>query len=310
MDKVNRSLALAPIFLLISAPAFAQSGVLVGVENAPVSTNVPNAVEGGAREVSTASTDFAGEWEYIGGEEEEREPGDFLGIPVNAAGQMRAETHDASEWSLPEFQCRPHPIVAQWRANGELRVVKEASPLNRLPIAYHLGFVRSSPRTIYLDGRAHPTEDAPHTWFGFSTGRWDGNTLVVTTTHLKEAYYNRNGQMYSDRATVIEWFMRHGEYLTVIVRLEDPVYLSEPFVQSVTYQWRPHVELPYFPCTIAAEQIGAWRVGSAVKIPHFLPGKNPFDREFAEKNGVPYEATRGGAETMYPDYRKKLPDHK
>jgi hypothetical protein len=36
--------------------------------------------------------------------------------------------------------------------------------------------------------------------------------------------------------------------------------------------------------------------------PHYLPGQNPYLREFAENHGLPYEATRGGAETMYPEY--------
>jgi hypothetical protein len=41
-------------------------------------------------------------------------------------------------------------------------------------------------------------------------------------------------------------------------------------------------------------------------VPHYLPGKNPFLTEFATKNGLPQEAARGGAETMYPEYEKEL----
>ena len=36
-------------------------------------------------------------------------------------------------------------------------------------------------RTIYMDGRPHPSENAPHTWQGFSTGEWEGDMLKVTT---------------------------------------------------------------------------------------------------------------------------------
>src|SRR5437016_1188524 len=85
--------------------------------------------------------------------------------------------------------------------------------------------------------------------------------------------------------------------------IEDPQYLEEPFIQSVTYQWEPHTELEYFPCTIVNENISN-------KIPHFLPGKNPWLREFSEQEGLPYEATRGGAETMYPEYRAKMKNMK
>jgi hypothetical protein len=41
-------------------------------------------------------------------------------------------------------------------------------------------------------------------------------------------------------------------------------------------------------------------------VPHHLPGMNTVIREFSEEYGVPFEASRGGAETMYPEYRKKL----
>jgi hypothetical protein len=41
-------------------------------------------------------------------------------------------------------------------------------------------------------------------------------------------------------------------------------------------------------------------------IPHHLPGQNPFLTEYAKAHGIPAEAARGGAETMYPEYRKKL----
>ena len=41
-------------------------------------------------------------------------------------------------------------------------------------------------------------------------------------------------------------------------------------------------------------------------VPNYLPGENPFLHEFAQRWGLPYEPTRGGAETMYPEYRLKL----
>jgi hypothetical protein len=41
-------------------------------------------------------------------------------------------------------------------------------------------------------------------------------------------------------------------------------------------------------------------------IPHHLPGTNVDVKEFGEKYGIPFEVTRGGAETAYPEYRKKL----
>jgi hypothetical protein len=41
-------------------------------------------------------------------------------------------------------------------------------------------------------------------------------------------------------------------------------------------------------------------------VPHFLPGANPFLTEFAARHRLPLEAARGGAETMYPDFRRRM----
>jgi hypothetical protein len=48
----------------------------------------------------------------------------------------------------------------------------------------------------------------------------------------------------------------------------------------------------------------------ATVVPHFLPGKNPFVNELTEIYNIPQEAVLGGADTMYPEYRKKLTNYK
>ena len=42
-------------------------------------------------------------------------------------------------------------------------------------------------------------------------------------------------------------------------------------------------------------------------VPAHFPGTNPFLHEVADWYGLPFEATRGGAETLYPEYRQKMP---
>jgi hypothetical protein len=44
-------------------------------------------------------------------------------------------------------------------------------------------------------------------------------------------------------------------------------------------------------------------------VPHLLPGKNPFTDEVTKMYHIPVEAVMGGADTMYPEYRKKLKDN-
>jgi glyoxylase-like metal-dependent hydrolase (beta-lactamase superfamily II) len=221
--------------------------------------------------------------------------GDYQGIPLNDAGRMKADSHDHSEWSLPEFQCRPHPGPYQWRALGAVRISEEIDPVSRELTAFHFEYLRSMERPVWMDGRPHPPEWAPHSWSGFSTGKWEGNTLVITTTHLKGAYLRRNGASFSDKSTMMEYLTRHGNYLQVTMIVTDPVWLEEPFIQTTNYEFDPHTTLSYYPCTVSEENISK-------EVPHFLPGKNPN----LGADDLPAQPARGGAASTRPEYRAKL----
>ena len=109
-----------------------------------------------------------------------------------------------------------------------------------------------------------------HTWSGFSTGEWEGDVLVVTTTHLKEAYIRRSGLMRSDQATVRTRWRDDRRVPPGDVDPVRPRPVAEPYVRS-TMMWRfdPAMLLPPYPCEEATET--AVPRGSA---PHFLPGKS------------------------------------
>ena len=95
--------------------------------------------------------------------------------------------------------------------------------------------MRSLDRPMFMDGRPHPPAWAPHSWTGFSTGEWIGNTLKITTTHLKDGYLKRGGPQTSDMYTMTEYLTRHDEILTIVTVVDDPIYQDEPYVQSTTY---------------------------------------------------------------------------
>jgi len=80
-----------------------------------------------------------------------------------------------------------------------------------------------------LDGRppAIRRSNAPATWQGFSTGKWDGDILTVYTTHIKQEWIRRNGVPNSEKSTMMEHFIRHGNYFTHLEQWTDPVYLTE-----------------------------------------------------------------------------------
>ncbi len=256
-----------------------------------------------------AQVDFTGEWAPIYHEDApERLPGpelgDYTGLPLNEAARLQADSWDADRISVvSEYQCRPHSSDYGMRGLGNLRVWRDLDPGNQRLIAFRTYMPAwGSDRVIWLDGRPHPSEYAEHTFQGFSTGVWEGNMLTITTTHLKTNYFRRNGVPSSDRRTVTEHWTRHGEFLTVITVVDDPVFLTEPLVRSQNWYLDPGQQLPMFYCDPAPEVPGP----TPNAVPNHLPGKNPFLTEVADWYGLPLEGTRGGAETMYPDYLLKM----
>ncbi|HEY7335335.1 MAG TPA: MBL fold metallo-hydrolase [Bryobacteraceae bacterium] len=251
-----------------------------------------------------------GEWKPQYHEDQiERIPGpdlgDYLGLPINDAARLRAESWNASRLTLPEEQCRVHVAPYIYRGPLDLRIWQEKDPDTQQVIAIK-NYIStwSQFRTIWMDGRPHPPDYAPHTWMGFSTGKWEGDILTVETTHLKTGWVRRNGVAMSDRATLTEHFIRHGDHLTHVTILKDPAYLTEPLVKSEDFILNLH----------ASDASWVYHCRSVVEIasrpkgdvPHYLPGENPFMLEFPQRFGIPENAALGGPETMYPEYRLNM----
>ena len=255
---------------------------------------------------SYAQVDLAGQWATRQHEDAlERgggpEVGEYEGLPINDADRFRGDSWSASLWTVPEHQCIPHP--ADYGPNfSSVQIWKDIDPVTNEITAWHTQMAWMTPvRTIWMDGRPHPPAYAAHTWQGFSTGKWEGDTLTVETTHLKPAYVRRDGLARSEKGTLREHFIRNGNVLTWVLIVTDPVYLTEPYIKSRNFYYDPGVVIPPYPCTSAVEI-----PRPEGKIPHYLPGTNPSLSEWAAKNHLPLEAARGGAETMYPEFMVKL----
>jgi len=267
----------------------------------------------GAPRAASAQIDLSGEWgttffEDILHRGATLVPGDNTGVPLSEAGWRKAESWDEAVVATHERQCIPHPVQYAVRGPGNIRLVKVVDePTGRL-VAYSLqGSYVGHYRTIWLDDRPHPSDLAPHSYTGFSTGAWVHNTLVVKTTHMKMGYLDRNGMPSSELGTMTEHFIRHGDHLTVVTFIHDPVFLSEPFVRSTDFVLN------------SAGNAGAWGACGpdqivdelvdrfAGYVPHHLPGTvDPGRETFLKTRGVPLEAARGGSETLLPEYSVRL----
>jgi hypothetical protein len=254
-----------------------------------------------------AQVDFTGEWFHLWYEDPQEygsgpNIGDYTGMPVNDANRMRGDTEDASWYAQPAWQCRPHGVEYMTYGMSDVRISKIIDPITGRLIGYRMHWLRSArDREIWLDGRPHPSKFAPHTLEGFSTGVWEGDTLVITVTHTIGDYIRRDGLQRSPESVITQHLFMDGDFLTWSNVVYDPGYLTEPLIRNTSYRRVPHQQIPAYPCPTVTEEVrpNGW-------VAHYLPGTNPYLPEFAAKRGLPLEATRGGAETIYPEYQSRL----
>jgi hypothetical protein len=92
-------------------------------------------------------------------------------------------------------------------------------------------------RVIFMDGRAALPKEGPYTKTGFSRGRWEGEVLVVETTHLKEATVTNNGLDHSRSIRVIERFKLSPDrkQLWSTQEFEDPEVLDNRGVRFIVW---------------------------------------------------------------------------
>ena len=260
---------------------------------------------------ASAQVDLTGIWAPIFHEDQvERIPGpevgDYSGLPITDAERLRAESWDASLLTLPEHQCKPHPSTYGFRGVGNLRItpVYNDATQQMVKLITHIQW-QEQEREVWMDGRPHPPDFAAHTWQGFSTGEWDNNVLVVKTTHLKAGWIRRNGLALSDKATMTERFIRHGNYLTHVYIIEDPYYLSEPLIKTNGFQLTDQVTMAPYPCSPAVEV-----PREAGEVPHHLPGQNPFLERLREEVQDPARGharrRRDGAARVHEEGRRPV----
>ena len=228
---------------------------------------------------------------------------DYQGLPINDSARAFAEARDASRLTVPEHQCRAHSSPYILRGPLQLRIWEERNLQTEQIVAIHQSISNfQQHRIIWMDGRPHPSAYAEHTWMGFSTGRFEGDTLVVRTTHIKQMWHRRNGLPQSDRTVLTERYVRHGNVLTHVSITEDPDYLTELLVKTTNMQVQPREltpQQPIYPCESVVEIPDQVRGA----VPHYLPGENKFLKDYYQRSEHSRVAARGGAATMYPEFR-------
>ena len=232
--------------------------------------------------------------------------GDFTGMPMSDEGRAKALRYSSSLPSMIERQCLAQsPWVGLYRPLA-LRIWSEVDDSGRVVAWVMAGdYLRDTVR-IWMDARPHPSPNAWHPPSGFTTGHWEGDTLVARTTHVKTAWIRRGvGIPASDQSTFTVFITRRENLLTITTIQEDPIYLTEPHVVSRVWEFDPRGSQGPLrdTCNVGVEIPSLEDTG---EVPHYLPGENPEENFMVRTYNLPKEAAMGYAHTLYPEYRKTL----
>lgn len=285
---------------LMSAATFGQS---------PAAGQGSAAGQNRAVPVTATGIDISGVWSWAGHQDTGLGTSsgslvDWGGFPFSEAGRLTSLAWSASRMTVRQHQCESYSIPYEFVSPGNYRFWEERDPVTQGLIAIRMYFQNTEGhRTIWMDGRPHPPAYAPHTFFGFSTGRYEGNQLTVTTTHLKRGTLRANGVSQSDQTTLVEHFVRHGDRITYFSVSTDPVFMAEPF-SKISILLRQVVTPTnwLFPCDDGEQILGM----AQDTVPGYAFGQHPFLREYSEARKVPLLGAIGGPETIYPEFREKL----
>ena len=126
----------------------------------------------------------------------------------------------------PRAHCLPDP-PPYYHLAGLARIVQTAA----LTVIINEGVSNSGvTRSIFTDGRGLP-EDMNPTWLGYSVGRWDGDTLVVTTAGFNDkTWLDFSGHPHSESLRITERFHRRDfGHMDFEMTLDDPKTFTRPF---------------------------------------------------------------------------------
>ena len=179
--------------------------------------------------------------------------GDILYMPLNAAARQVANAWDPAKDEAEGNQCKAYGAIGLMQRPGRLHVTWTDD--NTLHIDADAG---TQSRTWHFG--AAPANPGPPSLQGYSVAKWEGpgfggggrgrggpaatpktGTLNVVTTDLAPGYLRKNGVPYSDKAVLTEFVnfldgQQGDNYIVVTAMVDDPVYLTGPFVR--TYQFK------------------------------------------------------------------------
>jgi len=167
------------------------------------------------------------------------------GLPFQPwAAALRQQRMADQSKDNPDAHCLPLGLMQLHTHVDPRRIVQTPS---LVVILYEANY---GLRQILMDGRPVPANDPQPWWYGYSRGRWDGDTLVVETTHFRDGgWLDINGSPLTDAAKMTERFRRpnYGT-LTIEVTVDDPKAYTKPWTVTLTQRLMVDEEMLEFIC--------------------------------------------------------------
>ena len=167
------------------------------------------------------------------------------GLPYTPwAADLRKQRMATFSQDNPDANCLPVGFMQQHTHSQPRKIVQAKDDML---IAYE---ANGGLRHVLIDGRTLPANDPQPWWFGYSTGRWMGDTLVVDSTGFRDGgWLDVNGTPLTDRARVTERYRRTSYgFMEVEVTVDDPKAYTRPWTVTIKQRLMPDDELIEFVC--------------------------------------------------------------
>jgi len=160
------------------------------------------------------------------------------------AAELQKQREADNNKDNPDALCLPMGFM-QFHNHPQPRKIVQTPTL--LLIVYE---ANSGLRQIFLDGRPLPANDPQPWWYGYSVGRWEGDTLVVQTSGLRDdGWLDVVGTPFTDAARVTERFRRPSfGSLEIQVTVDDPKAFTKPWTVTINQRNMGDTELIEFIC--------------------------------------------------------------
>jgi hypothetical protein len=142
------------------------------------------------------------------------------------------------------MQCIPYGVPTMMSiASYPVEIIQQPKQITIVTEAF------SEVRRVYMDQPPSNIDDVAPGYYGRSTGKWDGDTLVIDTVGIKSTVNGYQGMPHSEKMRVTERIRRVApDYLHDQITIEDPVTLEKPVTYTLAYRRLPNYEMVEFVC--------------------------------------------------------------